>query len=167
MDNVGARCWDFGENSAGFARLSPCGSSQPSYTNKRVTPRKQRYFRVAQEPNRKPEPSEPFSQEPNAEPKPPELLSRNRNRNRNRPLCETVLKHARTASLEEPPEPKTGTALTVPSPNRNRTEPNRGHPAIFCKTYFKARVNKWNVCKQRCQIRRAFCYQSACQPIPS
>ena len=31
-------------------------------------------------------------------------------------------------SLEEPREPKTGTARTVPSPNRNRTEPNRGHP---------------------------------------
>ena len=34
-----------------------------------------------------------------------------------------------TPSFEEPPEPKTGTARTVPSPNRNRTEPNRGHPA--------------------------------------
>ena len=50
---------------------------------------------------------------------------RNRNRNRNRPL------YAKTPSLEEPREPKTGTARTVPSPNRNRTEPNRGHPAIF------------------------------------
>ena len=29
---------------------------------------------------------------------------------------------------EEPPEPKTGTARTVPPPNRNRTEPNRGNP---------------------------------------
>ena len=28
--------------------------------------------------------------------------------------------------LKEPPEPKTGTARTVPPPNRNRTEPNRG-----------------------------------------
>ena len=79
--------------------------------------------------NRKPEPSEPFSQEPNAEPEPPEPFSRNPNRNRNRPLCETVLKHTKTPSPEEPPEPKTGTARTVPSPNRNRTEPNRGHPA--------------------------------------
>ena len=52
----------------------------------------------------------------------------NRNRNRNRPLCETVLKHTKTLSLKEPPEPKTGTARTVPSPNRNRTEPNRGQP---------------------------------------
>ena len=25
-------------------------------------------------------------------------------------------------------EPKTGTAQTVPTPNRNQTEPNRGHP---------------------------------------
>ena len=33
-------------------------------------------------------------------------------------------------SLEEPPEPKTGIARTVPSPNRNRTEPNRGHPGF-------------------------------------
>ena len=32
-------------------------------------------------------------------------------------------------SLEEPPEPKTGTARTVPSPNRNRTEP--GPPWIL------------------------------------
>ena len=29
---------------------------------------------------------------------------------------------------EEPPEPKTGTARTVLSPNRNRTELNWGHP---------------------------------------
>ena len=36
----------------------------------------------------------------------------------------------KTTSLEEPPEPKTGTARTVPSPNRNRTEPNRGHPVF-------------------------------------
>ena len=36
----------------------------------------------------------------------------------------------KTPFLEEPPEPKTGTARTVPSPNRNRTEPNRGHPDL-------------------------------------
>ena len=53
-----------------------------------------------------------------------------RNRNRNRPLCQTVLRHTKTPSLEEPPEPKTGNRSTVPSPNRNRTEPNRGHPVI-------------------------------------
>ena len=87
-------------------------------------------IRVAQEPNRnrKPEPSEPFLQELKVEPEPPEPFSRKRKRNRNRPLCETVLKHTKNPSLEEPPEPKTGTARTVPSPNRNRTEPNRGHP---------------------------------------
>ena len=70
---------------------------------------------------------------------------RNRTRNRNRRnrspatetgtgtvlSCQTVLKHTKTPSLEEPPEPKTGTARTVLSPNRNRTEPNRGHPD-FC-----------------------------------
>ena len=33
---------------------------------------------------------------------------------------------------EEPPEPKTGTAWTVPSPNRNRTELNRGLVAHDC-----------------------------------
>ena len=38
-------------------------------------------------------------------------------------LLNCILKHTRTPSLEEPPEPKTGTARTVPSPNRNRTEP--------------------------------------------
>ena len=75
--------------------------------------------------NRKPEPSEPFSQEPNAErnrfpgtkpePEPSSLLN----------CTET---HKNPPSLEEPLEPKTGTARTVPSPNRNRTEPNRGHP---------------------------------------
>ena len=87
-------------------------------------------LRVAQEPNRnrKPEPSEPFSQEPNAEPEPPEPFSRNRNRNRNRPLCEIVHNTEKPPSLQEPPEPKTGTTRTVPSPNRNRTEPKRGHP---------------------------------------
>ena len=69
-----------------------------------------------------------FSQEPNAEPEPPEPFSRNRNRNRNHPLCYTVLKHTKTPSLEEPRGPKTGTARTVPSPNRNRTEPNQGRP---------------------------------------
>ena len=63
------------------------------------------------------------SQEPNTEPEPPEPFSRNRNRNR--PLCQTVLKHTK---------PKTGAARTVPSPNRNRTEPNRGHP-VFSDIY--------------------------------
>ena len=89
--------------------------------------------RVAQEPNRnqKPEPSEPFSQEPNAEPEPPEPFSRNRNRNWNRPLCETALKHTKTPSLEEPPEPESGTARIILSPIRNRSEP--GPP---CKSRF-------------------------------
>ena len=34
----------------------------------------------------------------------------------------------KTLFLEEPPEPKTGTARTVPSPNRNRTEPGATLP---------------------------------------
>ena len=42
-----------------------------------------------------------------------------------------VLKHRRKKKthlfVEEPPEPKTGTDRTFPPPNRNRTEPNRGH----------------------------------------
>ena len=47
------------------------------------------------------------------------VFSRNRN----------LLKQ-KSLSGEEPLEPKTGTAWTVPCGNRNRTEPNRGHPAI-------------------------------------
>ena len=72
-------------------------------------------------------------------------FSRNRKRNRNRRnrfpgtetgtgtvlSCETVLKHRKTFFAEEPPEPKTGTARTVPPPNRNRTELNRGLPENF------------------------------------
>ena len=38
--------------------------------------------------------------------------------------------------MEEPPEPKTGTAQTVPPPNRNRTEPNRGHPEIALSNFY-------------------------------
>ena len=87
--------------------------------------------RVAQEPNRnrKPELSEPLFPKPKAEPEPPEPFSRNRNRNRNRPFllnCSEIQKKKKKTFLgEEPPKPKTGTAWTVPSPNRNRTEPNR------------------------------------------
>ena len=57
-------------------------------------------------------------QEPKPEPEPSSLLS-----------C-TETQRKKKPSLEEPPEPKTGTAQTVPPPNRNRTEPNRGHPEI-------------------------------------
>ena len=105
--------------------------------------------RPAQEPNRnrKPEPSEPFSQEPNAEPEPPEPFSRNRNRNR--PLCEIVLKHRKPPSLEEPPEPKTGTARTVPSPNRNRTQPNRA-PLSF--------PDRWQTQKKNYRNQRSHIY---------
>ena len=72
---------------------------------------------MAQEPNRKrkPEPSEPFSQEPNAEPEPSSLLS-----------CAETHKNP---PLEEPPEPKTGTARTVLSPTV--TEPNRTGATLF------------------------------------
>ena len=44
--------------------------------------------------------------------------------------CQTVLKHRQTFLEEEPLEPKTGTARTVPFPNRNRTEPNQGLPGV-------------------------------------
>ena len=41
----------------------------------------------------------------------------------------TVLNHKKkNLSRAELSEPKTGTARTVPSTNRNRTEPNRGPP---------------------------------------
>ena len=98
-------------------------------------------FRVAEEPNRnrKPEPSEPFFPKPKAEPEPPEPFSRNRNWNRNRPLLLSSTQTQKTLFAEEPPEPKTGTGRTVLPPNRSRTEPNRGHPALFSekkKTFF-------------------------------
>ena len=92
------------------------------------TPSRQPLFRVAQEPNRKPEPSEPFFPKPKAEPEPPEPFSRNRNRNRHFLLNCTEAR--KTFVAEKPPEPQTGTARTVPPPNRNRTEPNRGLPAF-------------------------------------
>ena len=87
---------------------------------------------MAQEPNRnrEPEPSEPFKKifagtergtgtagTVFQEPKP--CLS-----------FLTELKQRKTFFAEEPPEPKTRTAQTVPPPNRNRTEPNRGLPAL-------------------------------------
>ena len=40
----------------------------------------------------------------------------------------TLLMYRETLSSEEPSEPKTGTARTVPCMNRYRTEPNRDHP---------------------------------------
>ena len=82
--------------------------------------------RVAQEPkgNRKQEPSEPFFPKPTAEPEPPEPFSRNRNQNRNRPFLVNCTETQKSLFAEEPPEPKTETAWTVPYPNRNRTEPN-------------------------------------------
>ena len=85
------------------------------------------------------------AQEPNRNP-----LSRNRKRNRNRrncfpvngtetrtsivPLCQTEPKGRKALSPEEPLEPKTGTARTVPPPNRNRTEPSLQCPwkILFC-----------------------------------
>ena len=86
------------------------------------------HIRVAQEPNwnRKPEPSEPFFPKPKAEPEPPEPFSRNRHRNRNRSFllkCAEAPKIPFLAEGGEPPEPTTGTARTVPAPNRNQTEP--------------------------------------------
>ena len=89
---------------------------------------------MAQEPNRnrKPEPSEQFFPKPKAELEPPEPFSRNRNQNRNRPFLLRVLKHSKKPFFaEEPPEPKTGIARTVPAPNRNQLEPNRGLPDYF------------------------------------
>ena len=78
--------------------------------------------------NRKPEPSEPFFPKPKAEPEPPEPFSRNWNRNR--PFLWKCTETQKTLFAEEPPEPKTGTAWTVPSPNHNQTEPNRGLPVF-------------------------------------
>ena len=77
--------------------------------------------------------------------------SRNRKQNRNRrnrfPGTETgtgtvlsfknVLKHRKTLSREEPPEPKSGTDRTFPPPNRNRTEPNRGRYCEISMTTFE------------------------------
>ena len=69
----------------------------PCWGSKRV------FFKVAQE-NAEPEPQEP------------------------RPVSVKMYRNTREPlSPEEPPEPKTGTDGTVPPPNRNRTEPNRGH----------------------------------------
>ena len=84
---------------------------------------------VFPEPNAEPEPPEPFSQEPNAEPEPPEPFSQEP---KPEPEPSSLLHCTETQekdpSLEEPREPKTGTA---PSPNRNRTEPNRGQQCII------------------------------------
>ena len=87
-------------------------------------------IRVAQEKNRnrEPEPSEPFFPKPKAEPEPPEPFSRNRNQNRNRPFllnCTETKKNLfcrGTAGTENWNRPSRST------PNRNRTEPNRGLP---------------------------------------
>ena len=72
-----------------------------------------------------------------AEPQPPEPSSRNRNRNWNRSFLLICTERQKTLFAEEPPEPKTGTARTVPAPNRNRTEPNRGLPEQRRKTTTK------------------------------
>ena len=87
-------------------------------------------FRVAQEPNRKPEPSEPFFLKPKAEPEPPEPFSRNRNRNRNRPFLlhctenteESFLQRNRQNRKPEPLEPFHPQTVT---------EPNRGLPGNY------------------------------------
>ena len=62
---------------------------------------------------------------------PPEPFSRNRNRNRNRPFLLNCTEARKSLFAEEPPEPQTGTGRTVPTPNRNRTEPNRGNPDYY------------------------------------
>ena len=84
-----------------------------------------RPFQGVQEPNpnRKPEPLEPFSQEPNAEPEPPKPFSRNR------PLCETVLPRgtAGTENRDRSLEPFHPQTVTEP----NRTGATGWHPA-FC-----------------------------------
>ena len=43
-------------------------------------------------------------------------------------FCSTSIETEKSFSRDEPSEPKTGTARTVPFTNRNRTEPNRDHP---------------------------------------
>ena len=50
---------------------------------------------------------------------------------RNRPSllnCTETQKKKEKPFAEEPPEPKTETARTLPPPNRSRTEPNRASP---------------------------------------
>ena len=95
--------------------------------------------------NRKPQPSEPFFpgtggrtgtagtvfQEPKPEPE-PSLSDR------------TLLKHRETTSPREPSEPKTRTAGTVPCTNRNRAEPNRGHPLFlyFVRSFEKGLADR-------------------------
>ena len=69
------------------------------------------------------------------------VFFRNRSRNRNvgtvfqepKPepepcLSATPVLIEKSHSRDEPLEPRTGTARTVPFTNRNRTEPNRDHP---------------------------------------
>ena len=103
--------------------------------------------RATQEPNRnqKPEPSEPFFPKPKAEPEPPEPFFQEPKPEPNRSLLLNCTETQKNLFAEEPPEPKTGTGRTVPPPNRNRTEPNRGHPVFitslpdsFCRTPFAA-----------------------------
>ena len=73
--------------------------------NRTGTGNRNRRERFSQELNAELEPPEPFFQEPKLEPEPSSLL--------------TVLKHTKKnpPSLEEPPEPKTGTAnRSIPKP---------------------------------------------------
>ena len=77
---------------------------------------------------REPEPLELFLPKPKVEPEPPEPFSRNRNRNR--PSLLNCTETQKNPFAEELPEPKTGTARTLPPSNRNQTEPNRGLPVL-------------------------------------
>ena len=70
-----------------------------------------------------------FFPKPKAEPEPPEPFSRNRNRNQNRPFLLNCTENKERPFLQRNRRNrKPGTARTVPPPNRNRTEPNRGLP---------------------------------------
>ena len=65
----------------------------------------------------------------------------------------TQLKYRETLSQEEPSEPQTGTARTVPCTNRNRTEPNRGHPA---KIRYFSNYSSVIILRQRISLFKAF-----------
>ena len=54
------------------------------------------------------------------------FTNRNRNRNPGQPP-KLYWNTQKTLSTEEPSEPKTGTARSVPCPNLKQTEPKRGH----------------------------------------
>ena len=61
-----------------------------------------------------------------------------------------LLKHRETTSPQEPSEPKTRTAGTVPCTNRNRAEPNRGHP-VYNSSMLQSTGIRWPFWRVRMQ----------------